>query len=371
MNPCKFLKEIQHTELRTNHLVTNSARRAGLRIPKGFRPSAQGCDAGATLGQRPTSLPNCNAVAAIPVSPVAPHVWDWPDCRRVNPNADFSNDAGSVSPSPWGEGRDEGGRETNFPAGVTSHQSLAQFRWITRVMPDGKHFDFAVFRADGEIYRVRPWWRHSGFVRRSCEETKAFRVLGQSLQKSPKRIIESQANAKLAVFVPVNSLIPFPFRVSLRNDLERHFWARMRALISAETSSIGVPRPGCLSASSARRSSSAICSGVSWPLKSPNSKSMVSTSSRRSASGIWRSSSRISVLLMVEIYSFDLPAQAKCPNPVGVGDIPLSSTQGSSYLATLGWMIQSLWDWPNGFAQAGYSGSRITHHASLSASRHP
>jgi hypothetical protein len=37
---------------------------------------------------------------------------------------------------------------------------------------------------------------------------------------------------------------------------------------------------------------------------------MVSTSSRRSTSGIRRSSSRISVALMPTIYSVDLPAQA-------------------------------------------------------------
>jgi hypothetical protein len=32
-------------------------------------------------------------------------------------------------------------------------------------------------------------------------------------------------------------------------------------------------------------------------------------------------------------------------NPVGVDD-PLHTSQGSSFLATLGWMTQSRWDWP-------------------------
>ncbi len=83
---------------------------------------------------------------------------------------------------------------------------------------------------------------------------------------------------------------------------------RLRA--SARTCSHGMPAFGFFRSSSARRSSSAFCSGVSSSLKSPNSRSMVSTSSRRSASGIRRSSSRISVLLMAAIYSFDWPAQA-------------------------------------------------------------
>jgi hypothetical protein len=78
---------------------------------------------------------------------------------------------------------------------------------------------------------------------------------------------------------------------------------------------------------------------------------MASTSSRRSASGIRRSSSRISVPLMLGIYSMDLPAQAavsagaKCHNPVGVDPNHSSFTQGSSCVATLGWGAQSFWDW--------------------------
>ena len=75
------------------------------------------------------------------------------------------------------------------------------------------------------------------------------------------------------------------------------------------------------------------------------------------------------------IYASKAPRQAvfctsanRC-NPVGVGDIWSPRTQGSSRLATLGWMIQSLRDWSNGFAHACFSGSCITQHASLSVSR--
>src|SRR6266568_672727 len=37
-------------------------------------------------------------------------------------------------------------------------------------------------------------------------------------------------------------------------------------------------------------------------------------------------------------------------NPVGVGDVLRARTQGSSFLATLGWRTQSLWDWRNLYA---------------------
>jgi len=40
-------------------------------IPTGFRPKAQGCEAQATLGYRPTNIINPNGVAAIPFSSIA------------------------------------------------------------------------------------------------------------------------------------------------------------------------------------------------------------------------------------------------------------------------------------------------------------
>jgi hypothetical protein len=40
-------------------------------------------------------------------------------------------------------------------------------------------------------------------------------------------------------------------------------------------------------------------------------------------------------------------ARGVCHNPVGVGSDLFSFSQGSSFLATLGWRTQSLWDCPN------------------------
>ncbi|SRR6266542_3429042 len=55
----------------SNHLRAGepaATRRVALRsrIPTGFRPRAQGCEARATLGHRPTNIPNRNAVEAHP-----------------------------------------------------------------------------------------------------------------------------------------------------------------------------------------------------------------------------------------------------------------------------------------------------------------
>jgi hypothetical protein len=72
----------------------------------------------------------------------------------------------------------------------------------------------------------------------------------------------------------------------------------------------------------------------------------------------------------VAAISFTPIARDVCHNPVGVALDLDRFTQGSSFLATLGWMTQSLWDWPNRLKaelQAGFAvrcGSRNTQHAS-------
>ena len=71
MIPREILKKIRQIELRMNHIVTAAAACTCLGIPTGFRPKAQGCDAGATLGIRPQNVFNRDAVAAIPSSPGA------------------------------------------------------------------------------------------------------------------------------------------------------------------------------------------------------------------------------------------------------------------------------------------------------------
>jgi len=179
---------------------------------------------------------------------------------------------------------------------LRSFQPTAQTGRVPRMMPDRQNFDLPVYLVNGEIHGVRPWFRHSGLVCQVGIRAKPFRILGQGLQELEKRIVKSQTDTWLTILVPVDRLIPLQFGFALGDDLESHFGARRRCLISAEMSSIGVPRPGCFSASSARRFNSACCSCVNSSFKSPNSKPIISTNSRRSASGIRRSSLRMSAL---------------------------------------------------------------------------
>jgi len=165
--------------------------------------------------------------------------------------------------------------------------------------------------------------RHSCLADNSGFFLEKFRVLFDALKQRQKFGVEFPTQSRLPFFIPFQRLKVI--QVSGRFEPHPLHFQPKRLRASSRTCSNGIPSRGFSRNSSARRSSSAFCSGVSSSLKSPNSKSMVSTSSRRSASGIRRSSSRISVLLMAAIYSFDLSAQA------------------------------------------GFSASRITHHAS----RHP
>ena len=78
MIPREILKKMPQIELRTNRIVTWPVGRGRARIPTGFRPLAQGCEERATLGHRPASITNRNAVAAIPFSSAAHEVCHNP-----------------------------------------------------------------------------------------------------------------------------------------------------------------------------------------------------------------------------------------------------------------------------------------------------
>jgi hypothetical protein len=96
MIPREILKKIRPIEIRTNRIVTESAVVcARLRIPTGFRPKAQGCEARATLGNRPANVTNRNAVAALPATSIARNICHNPVGVDYNLNS-FTQ--GSSSP---------------------------------------------------------------------------------------------------------------------------------------------------------------------------------------------------------------------------------------------------------------------------------
>src|ERR1017187_45050 len=106
MIPREILKKIRQIEIRPHRIVTGIAERGWVRIPTGFRPKAQGCAAGATLGRRSTNITNRNAVAAVPFSPVACDVCHNPvgvalDLDRFTQGSSFLATLGWRIQSPW------------------------------------------------------------------------------------------------------------------------------------------------------------------------------------------------------------------------------------------------------------------------------
>ena len=253
MIPSEILKNIRQIELRTNRIVT------------GFAPGAR--------------------------------LWEPQHCRW----SEGVENSESVLSGEAAAGRRPARR---------SFEPSPQFRRIQRTVPDGKNLNLAVFGVDGEVNRVRPRFGHLRFVRQSRCQPKPFGIVPKSSEKGLKFVIESLAHTSFLGLIPVHCLIPLLLGFGLRNDVECHFLASRRFLISAETSSTGVPRPGFFSASSARRSSSAICSGVSASSKLSNFSRRRSKTSRCSSNGSFSTCSKTWVALMAELYAFDLLAQA-------------------------------------------------------------
>ena len=199
-------------------------------------------------------------------------------------------------------------------AGRFLFQPPAQFGGVPATMPNGQHNNLTRFRVDGEVNRIRPRLGNLGLVSQTGGQRKPIGPSGQGLQKFPERVIKPEANPGRVFLMPVNRFIPVPLRFGLGDDLKRHFLAAKRFLISAETSSIRAPRPGFFKASSARRSSSAACSGVrsgsTHPSSAPNSSQTCSTKARFSSAGNVRICSMSSILLMPLTYPVNAPAQA-------------------------------------------------------------
>jgi len=188
-----------------------------------------------------------------------------------------------------------------------SFQPAAQVGGISRTVPHGNHLDLAMLFIDGKINCIWPA-QYPRFAAFAAGQGKSKRLRRNRRHHGVNLKYKTCAKSFGFAFISGHGFPKLSHRLEIVDHPKDHFLYLSSS--SSRNCSHGIPRPGFFKASSARRSSSAICSGVSSSLKSPNSFSMVSTSSRRSASGIRRSSSRISVALMSTIYPVDFFVQA-------------------------------------------------------------
>lgn len=193
-----------------------------------------------------------------------------------------------------------------------SYQPSAQRSESPCPVPDGEDHHFRRLCSDGIKNRIVPGqnfclsgktpitWKSFGILRNGHENFE--NIAGKSL-----------AGAGLSFVIKVNRFRKLPFRLFFDDNAKRHLVSRNRFSMSATTSPSGRQRSGCSKACWARRSSSAICSGVksgSYP-----SSVMISQKScaslMRSSCGRAFAASRISVVLMPAIYRTNSPAQAQ------------------------------------------------------------
>ena len=201
-------------------------------------------------------------------------------------------------------------------------QPAVQYCRIPRAVENRQDGKSIVF--DGKVNVVFGEPAQPNLLRPATHLLKKFRVGLCSLQRNLHLQGKLASETRLFTFIPCNRLNQFSASRRFENERKSHFQPK-RLLRSASTCSQGIPSCGFFSKSARRRSSSAACSGVkSGSYPSSTTMSQKSCASLiLSACGSAFAALRISLALMPIIYRI-----------------------GS-------------------FAQAGFSPSRITHHASL------
>ena len=167
-------------------------------IPTGFCPKAQGCEARATLGERPPNIPNRNAVAADPFSPlirerIESRTGASRVRRRITAGSDFKKNCGRCYESTKSSGttntfgidrcRVEHGRN---PVGV-----VGSFRRSPRVARSsqpwaGGHNPFGIARNSGPRRR-RPATHSHGMARWNHPTVSVLAKLPGAISSSARR----------------------------------------------------------------------------------------------------------------------------------------------------------------------------------------
>ena len=235
MIPREILKKIRQIELRTNRLVT------------GFAPGARLCE---------------------------------PQHSRLSENVKNSELVRSCAAA--------AGRA---PA-LRSLQPSPQFGRIPSTMPHSNHLNLGTSFVDGEVNGVRPAVNTclAAFETSFGKPKRLGGNRGHHLVHFKK---EPDAKSFRLALIPGNRFAEFKCGFDIVDEPKAHFLYLSN--VSSRNSSHGIPRPEFLSASSARRSSSAACSGVR---SASNSSRSFSKTSRCSSNGSLWNCSRTWVALM-------------------------------------------------------------------------
>jgi hypothetical protein len=190
-------------------------------------------------------------------------------------------------------------------------QSPAQCGGISCPMKNRNHDQLGPTLQNREVNGVRPA-QHFDFLSCRPREGKLSWIFSRFGKCRVNFACKSSADPACLGIVPCYCFFKFCFGLSIKNDAESHSLARYRFSISAKTSSIGRQRSGWALASAARRSSSAICSGVKSGSIPSSRRLSVSrcANSIRSASGSAFAALNNSIALMAASYSCESALQA-------------------------------------------------------------
>lgn len=318
MIPCEILKKFRQIEMRPNRSVNHSIAQSDARIPAGFRPRPDS-SAMRGIGHNPDGVEEVSIPFTQGSSCVATLGWRtqslWDCLNRIvkggtggaQVSARFGAseiDAPKTAGTTIAIGRLER-RERRAPA--ASFQPSLQFRGISRIMPKGGDYHFGSLAFDDKKDGIGPRFWKPSFASQATDEAIAFRILADCPKEGAQVAGKSLSQSRLPIVVEVDRGSEFPFRFLFNDRPKTHRTARNRFSMSATTSSSGRQSSGCVSARSARRSSSAICSGVS---ASSNFSRRCSKTSRCSSKGSLSTCSMTCVALMTAIYPVNSPAQA-------------------------------------------------------------
>ena len=188
---------------------------------------------------------------------------------------------------------------------TNSLQPSPQFCGIPSTMPHGNHLDLGIRFVNREVNGIRP-------TLDAC--LAAFETsfgkpkrLGRNRGHHPIHFKnEPDAKSFSLPFIPGNRIAEFKRGFDIVDEPKAHFLYLSN--VSSRNSCHGVPRPGFLRASSARRSSSATCSGVSSP--SNSSRSFSKTSRCSSNGSLWNCSKTWVALMASKLTTVDRFASA-------------------------------------------------------------
>lgn len=303
MIPREILKKIRQIELRTNRIVTGFAVRARLCEPQHFRLVA-GMEnserlflVAAAAGRRPALRSGARASARFTVrKPVASNPNSCPNPVRTlkrrerrAPVARLGIPKGFRPKAQDCEARATLGQR---PQNLFNRIAVAAIP-VSSIARGICHNPVGV---DGNMV---PFTQGSSFVATLGCRTQSRWDWPERLSMSATTLSRGRQRSRLANARSARrSSSAICSAVSFRR-------AAKRSCISACTCSHGIPDCGFLENSSARRSSSAVCSGVSSSSYSVNSSKICWTSSRRSFSGMFLMRSRISFGVMAAIYAVD------------------------------------------------------------------